>query len=116
MRGKSLEKWKGWPHKHAVPLLPQLNRGAACGTCGTREVVNSEVIAWVNHHGPHSTGLPEYWYLAIDHNPFHWGRPYYAEGQCPKCRAPTILSEMKYPDGTRQFMHNCRNCGVQDVG
>jgi hypothetical protein len=78
-----------------------------------KDAVSNEGIAWVSHHGPHSTGLPDYWHLAVDDAPSHWGRPYYAEGKCVVCGDRTTISEMKYPNGKHEFMHNCTNCGVR---
>lgn len=108
---RAFAKWRGWPHKSAVPLLPPLAAGS-CVACGSTEELSSEGIAWVNHHESYSTGLPDYWCLGIDHDPSHWGRPYHAEADCPNCTARTIISEMRYPNGKREFMHNCAVCGV----
>ena len=110
----AFEAWRGWPHRDAVPLLPRLD-AETCAICANAEAVYGDVIAWVNYHGPYNTGLPDYWYLAIDGDPSHWGLPYYAEGVCPKCRTRTVISEMKYPSGTRELMHNCERCGVRDA-
>lgn len=111
----AFSNWRGWPHKSTIPLLPRLEQDT-CGACGEAESVDNELIAWVNHHGPYNTGLPDYWYLAAEHDPLHWGRPYYAEGACPKCKGRTVISEMKYPNGRRELKHNCPACGLRHAG
>jgi hypothetical protein len=103
---KILGAWQGWPHKDVVPILPKLE-SELCPSCGGGAALTSNRIAWFNYHGRFSTGLPEYWLLQIGGDTTHWGLPYFAEGQCPKCHSRTIVSEMKYPNGTHELMHNC---------
>lgn len=106
-----LSSWQGWPHKKAVPLLPTLTE--RCASCGQADGLASDTIAWTTHHPAGATGLPDHWSLELDADPSHWGRPYYAEGSCPKCGDRTVVSEMCYPNGTRELMHNCPRCGVR---
>lgn len=108
-----LASWQGWPHKDAVPLLPRLESGI-CESCGGSASLNSERITWYNYHGSYNTGLPDYWLLKIEGGG-RWGLPYYAERLCPKCRERTIISEIKYPNGEREHMHNCKKCGLIKV-
>ena len=109
-----LASWQGWPHKDVVPLLPRLESGY-CESCGGSAPLNSERITWYNYHGQYNTGLPDYWLLKIEGERTKWGLPYYAEGACPKCRSHTIISEMKYPNGKHELMHNCKECGLRKV-
>ena len=59
--------------------------------------------------------LPDCWLLKVDGERRKWGRPYYAEASCPKCKERTIVSEMNYPNGTHELMHNCPACGLTRV-
>jgi hypothetical protein len=107
-----LGAWKGWPHKDTLPLLPRLDV-SPCRSCGGTSALRSERITWFNYHSEYSTGLPDYWLLKIDGERTRWGRPYYAEGACPKCGTRTIVSQMRYPNGTHELMHNCPSCGLR---
>jgi ribosomal protein S14 len=112
-----LGEWKGWPHRDCVPHLPRIISGSCevCGSVGSDYISNTD-IAWLNHHGPYSTGLPEYWLLVISEGWLSkWGSPYYAETNCRKCGGRGIISEMKYPNGTRELASNCQICGVKKV-
>lgn len=109
-----LSHWQGWPHKDIVPSLPRLQSGV-CESCGGSAPLNSNVVTWHNHHGPFNTGLPDYWLLKIEGEVTKWGLPYYAEGECPHCHGRTIISEMEYPNGRQELMHNCKECGLQKV-
>ena len=106
-----LGKWKGWPHKDVIPLLPKSIDGI-CEECGSNETLDSSEIIWLNYHSEYSTGLPDYWLLVIRSKSNKWGLPYYSEGQCPRCNSRTILSEMNYPNGKHELKHNCKKCGV----
>ncbi len=113
---RAFEDWRGWPDRNAVPLLPRFNwQLQFCGTCRKRWPLSNERLAWLDHRETEDTGMPDYWVLTIcddtecDHAHL---RPYYAEGRCSRCEGPTIVSEMKYPDGTHRFYDNCRLCGV----
>jgi len=108
---RALATWQGWPHKDAVPLLARLDVGA-CPSCGGTSALRSDQVTWFNYHCEFSTGLPDYWLLKIDGEITKWGLPYYGEGSCPKCKTRTIVSEMKYPNGEHELMHNCQSCGV----
>jgi hypothetical protein len=108
----ALAAWKGWPHKAVVPPLPVLVDGS-CISCGATDGLASERIRWENVHEEYNTGLPDYWLLQIDQGVEQWGRPYYSESLCPKCRKRSIVSEMKYSSGSRELMHNCLTCGVR---
>lgn len=87
-----LGPWQGWPLIDPVPLLPQFNNGfcVACGQAGDA-IANTE-IQWLNYHGPHNTGLPDYWLLVTDQTTV-WGAPYYSEEKCPRCRSRSVVSE-----------------------
>lgn len=106
-----LRRWKGWPHKDPIPFLPRIESGL-CSLCGGSRELSIARVAWSNVHGQFSTGLPDYWLLAVDVEESRWGRPYYAEGNCPKCRARSVISEMNYPNGSHEMKHNCGICGV----
>lgn len=122
-----LSKWKGWPHRDVVPLLPlvtvrQSNASATnndyddCPVCGgTNDTVFNSMIKWLNVHGPYNTGLPDYWLLVISDNKSKWGLPYYAETMCPRCKQRAVVSEMRYPNDDHEIAYNCANCGVQSV-
>ena len=109
-----LGRWKGWPHKNAVPLLPKITE-VSCSICGGSRDLQSNRIKWLNCHGSGSTGLPDYWLLVIDHGNPTWGHPYHTEGNCPKCGEVSIISEMNYPNGEREYKSNCEICGVKSV-
>ena len=108
-----LAGWKGWPHKDAVPLLPRMSDGH-CETCGGEQALNNEDIIWLNYHSKYNTGLPDYWLLKIG-IPNKWGRPYLSEGECPRCKSRTIISEMIFPNGKRETKHNCEKCGIRQA-
>ena len=110
----ALKQWKGWPHRDAVPVLPRVESGVCQRYGDSTAALASSSVIWVNYHGPLNTGLPDYWLLAVDDKPRKWGLPYYAEGICPTCGDRSIISEMNYPNGTRELKHNCANCGVED--
>ena len=78
--------------------------------------VPSARIAWLNYHSKFNTGLPDYWLLVVRERPNKWGLPYFAVGTCPRCGNASVISEMKYPNRTRELKHNCRTCGIVDVG
>ena len=108
---KILSEWKGWPHKQAVPILPEMKDGS-CSVCGSRNVLVNNRITWFNYHGAFNTGLPDYWLLEIDGARTKWGYPYYGKCTCVHCKSPAILSEMRFPNGKQEFKCNCENCGV----
>jgi len=108
---KTLEKWKGWPLRDTVPILSRIINGT-CETCGKNEYLESSKISWLNYHSEFSTGLPDYWLLIITNTENKWGQPYYSESNCPQCNKRTIISQMNYPNGTREMCHNCENCGT----
>lgn len=110
----ALHGWRGWPHRDPLPSLPRV-LGRTCEVCGACEAIHNENIAWLNYHSPGSTGLPDYWLLVVAESPNKWGLPYFAAGDCPKCSSPTVVSEMRYPNGERKFKHNCGRCGLMDV-
>jgi hypothetical protein len=102
----TLEKWKGWPHKDAIPPLQPLTPDV-CPACGGTQGLFSTDITWANVHGKHSTGLPDYFVLLCDGTFFPWGYPYFDEGSCPTCRKLVPISEFQ-----RELMYNCLDCGV----
>lgn len=111
---RALSSWKGWPHRDPVPLLPRIDSGP-CEECGCSESLGANGIAWLNYHGPSSTGLPDYWMLVIDTASSAWGRPYFAEAVCGRCGGRAVVSEMQYPSNRHEFKLNCEQCGVQRV-
>jgi hypothetical protein len=60
----AFNKWKGWPIRDPVPILPIMEQGK-CPICGSVDEVISSNIAWLNIHGPYNTGLPDYWILKV---------------------------------------------------
>ena len=107
---RTLAVWKGWPHRDAVPLLKRLEAGV-CSSCNGTSVLRSERVVWFQYHSEFSTGLPDYWLLKIDClRAKGRGLPYYAEDSCPKCKGRTVVSEMRYPNGRHELMHNCPSC------
>lgn len=111
---KILRKWKGWPHKDAVPLLPKLVDGI-CPKCGEKSILENEKITWFNYHGEYNSGLPDFWLLQIDGITKKWGHPYFCECKCNTCGETAIVSEMNYPNGTHEFKCNCENCGISNI-
>ena len=118
----AFEQWKGWPIRDAVPSLPIIGGNNKCPICGgTNEVVSTN-IAWLNVHGPYSTGLPDYWVLIEgDENPgFHkkfpskWGLPYYESIECPKCKGK-LLSSVFCPSIGWEIRRWCVDCGFGDT-
>lgn len=106
-----LKGWKGWPQKDVLPMLPRMSDGI-CEDCGGTEILNPSKICWLNYHSEFSTGLPDYWLLIIQPQHNKWGLPYYSESNCPKCNKRSIISQMKYPNGTSEICHNCESCGI----
>jgi hypothetical protein len=107
-----LHNWRGWPHKQNVPVLPRIQEGV-CESCGQANTpISSSKIGWLNYHSEFSTGLPDYWLLEVKASRPKWGKPYFAEGICPRCAVRTVISQMLYPNGTGELMHNCPKCGV----
>jgi len=113
--GPILSTWKGWPNRNAVPLLPRIVDGT-CESCAASRPLPNRQIHWFNYHSPSSTGLPDYWQLVVeDRGTGRWGLPYYADGKCQECGSRTVISEHRFPDGSREFAHNCPNCGVRKI-
>jgi len=106
-----LNGWQGWPHKVAVPLLPQMVHGH-CTVCDGIDVLHSDRITWFNYHSDFNTGLPDYWLLKINGERTKWGLPYLSECECRKCGGRAIVSEMNYPNGKYETKSNCEACGV----
>lgn len=110
----ALNGWMGWPHRDAVPLLPALRDGA-CPACGGSKPLVADQVQWFNYHGAGNTGLPDYWLLRVGDARPKWGSPYHSAGTCPTCGAPSIISEMRFPNGELEYRHNCARCGVQPL-
>ena len=108
------KQWRGWPVRDSIPVPPIID-GGTCPKCGGAEVVVSFDIAWLNIHGPYSTGLPDYWVLNISLSggskrfPSKWGLPYFKQGTCPRCGANTIISLFAPPIGW-QLKQQCTKC------
>lgn len=71
-----LSEWKGWPHRSApIPYLHPLEDDN-CWTCGSENRLSNRKIFWFNVHEKYNTGLPNYWLLKIDADPWYgkWGR------------------------------------------
>ena len=109
---KKLKNWNGWPHKtQPIPYLEPLS-GEVCDICNSSKKLSNDRICWVNVHEEYNTGLPNYWQLKIDADPWYkkWGLPYKNIMKCPKCRTKAIISEMKHPNGRKELRCNCENC------
>ena len=107
-----LGSWKGWPLRDPIPELPRFERGccSSCGGSGTPLV--SADIQWLNYHGQYNTGLPDYWLLVTDQVTV-WGSPYFAEGTCPKCHQPAVISQHgDNRSGRFEYKINCAGCGL----
>jgi hypothetical protein len=108
--------WRGWPIRDKIPVPPVMD-GGVCPKCGGTEVIVSSNIAWLNHHGPSNTGLPDYWTLTISTRTgfmqdflSRWGLPYFKWQICPRCEELAILS-LFVPDMKQQ----CLTCGFVTV-
>lgn len=106
-----LDCWKGWPHRDPLPVLPKIISGK-CQKCGGHETINSLDLGWMCYQSEFSTGLPDYFYVAPTSNQSKFGYPYFNHSECPFCSQPSVLSYMKYPNGTKELCHNCQVCGV----
>ncbi len=106
-----LEEWKGWPERDPVPMLPRILDGSCEACVGSKGLEPSEII-WLNCHSEFSTGLPDYWLLVIASQQNKWGQPYSGESNCPSCNLRSIVSQMNYPNGTKETFHNCNKCGI----
>ena len=88
-----LNAWKGWPHKS--PPIPYLEtvEGNNCDDCGSERKLSNQQIFWFNVHEKHNTGLPNYWLLKIDADPWYakWGYPYKDRMRCLKCKQPATI-------------------------
>ena len=105
-----LEKWKDWPQRKAVPLLPRLI-GGVCEACGGTKPLKASHIQWLNYHDEFSTGLPDYWQLVIMLKPNKWGTPYLGESDCPRCQGRAVVSQMNC-EKEGKACYNCSTCGV----
>jgi len=109
-----LKQWKGWPERDVIPMLPRMFNDA-CESCGSAEGLEPSEISWLNYHSAFSTGLPDYWLLVISSQQNKWGQPYYRESSCPGCTGRSIISQMNYPNGTKETYHNCNQCGIMKI-
>ena len=107
---KKLSEWRGWPYRDPpVPYLEPL-KGEDCPGCGSDEQISESQIYWFNVHEENNTGLPDYWLLKIDADPWYakWGRPYNGVMKCQTCNKPATIS--KRQSGSLRV--NCENCGT----
>ena len=117
----AIEKWKGWPIRDAVPVLPIL-KDSKCPMCGGSDEIISTRISWLNIHGPYNTGLPDYWVLKVSDTkwgfeknfPSKWGLPYYELIKCPKCGGNLLTSIFCPPIGW-QPRRWCTGCGFDEA-
>jgi hypothetical protein len=117
----AVEKWKGWPIRDAVPLVPML-KDSACPACGGCDEIASTDIGWLNIHGPYSSGLPDYWVLLLADPargflkklPSKWGLPYYELLQCPACGG-NLFSSLFVPGLAWQIRRWCPSCGKDET-
>jgi uncharacterized protein len=56
--------WKGWPERDPVPEIPLLLDGR-CSECGGSRRLSPTCLRYQPYHGPHNTGLPDYFTLVI---------------------------------------------------
>jgi hypothetical protein len=101
----SLKRWKGWPIRDPLPLLPLIENGK-CKICGGTNDLLSMNIIWLNIHGPYNTGLPDYWILKINEGKTFkkkfiskWGLPYYKFETCKRCGGLLLVSIFNPPIG-----------------
>jgi ribosomal protein S27AE len=106
-----LETWKGWPHRKAVPMLPNLD-GNECEKCGSSQSLSGHKITWLNCHHEFNTGLPDYWLLEIEGKAVKWGRPYLGQEECTRCGTIAVVSEMNKSSNRRELKINCAKCGL----
>ncbi|MCA0303289.1 MAG: hypothetical protein LCH95_12880 [Proteobacteria bacterium] len=106
-----MDAWKGWPLRKPLPLLPVAGDWG-CESCGSTETptLSRRQISWINVHGIHNTGLPDFWALVprpdlVD----QWGMPYAGQTVCPLCRRRAVLSEH-----SEHAAINCGRCGLVD--
>jgi hypothetical protein len=70
---------EAWKEKPDLPAVPTMDDGR-CSRCGGSDGLNLDQVFYRNVHGPHNTGLPDYFELVImEHDEFNarrWGRPY----------------------------------------
>ena len=107
-----LKAWKGWPHKSPpIPYLAPIE-GNNCDTCGSEKKLSNQKIFWFNVHEKHNTGLPNYWLLKIDADPWYakWGLPYKDKMRCLKCKQPATISERRISDQKTEVKYNCEAC------
>ncbi len=107
--------WRGWPIKDNIPIPPFM-QNSTCPKCGGTENLISSNIAWLNVHGPYSTGIPDYWVLNVPSRkgfskefPSKWGLPYFKLGICPQCGENTVTSLFGPPIGWQQ-KQQCTKC------
>lgn len=107
---KKLSQWKGWPHRSPpVPYLHPLEDDN-CRTCGSENRLSNRKIFWFNVHEKYNTGLPNYWILKIDADPWYgkWGRPYIGKMLCSKCKNPATISV--FGPNQNYIKYNCEAC------
>ena len=107
---QKLSQWKGWPHRSPpIPYLQPLGDGS-CKACHSDERLSNKRIFWRNVHEKHNTGLPNYWLLEIDADPFNnkWGQPYSGDMKCTKCKGPATISV--FGPNKNHIKYNCEAC------
>jgi len=105
-----LISWKGWPLKNPIPMLSIL-KGDRCEVCGGLDSLSNHDIKWMNYHGPHSTGLPDYWILVIE-SQGTWGEPYLDVAVCKKCGGDEVISYFETQSGQADIGCSCETCGT----
>lgn len=110
-----LKKWRGWPLKNIVPILPKFNGESACFICGSMEKLNNKKIWWESVNSIYSTGLPDYWILHTSQTGKFWGYPYLKESNCPNCSRKGVVSQINFPDFTIGYVFNCLCCRLVDL-
>ena len=106
---QKLSKWKGWPLKNPVPYLETVD-GNNCDACGSEIKLSNKQIFWFNVHEKYNTGLPNFWLLKIDADPWYskWGYPYKDKMLCLKCKKPATISE--FMSDRNKLKCNCAAC------
>jgi len=81
-----------------------------CRTCGSENRLSNRKIFWFNVHEKYNTGLPNYWLLKIDADPWYgkWGRPYTGKMLCLKCKNPATISV--FGPNQNYIKYNCEAC------
>ena len=98
-RGWCSSGTESWAEKPDLPAVSMVEAGP-CPRCSGTTTVSLSQVYYRNIHGPHSTGLPDYFELVIqDNDPFNmrrWGRPFLDKWISARIPLDELVARMKH--------------------